>query len=54
MIKKLKILIASDRDGDWEGHLQAVQDLLPIFCESDSINDLRYDLGTWRKCENSR
>ena len=42
MIKKLKMLIASDRNGDWEGHLQAVQDLLPVFCESDSFNYLRY------------
>ena len=37
------MLIVSDRDGDWEGHLQVVQDLLPIFCESDSINYPRYE-----------
>ena len=42
LTKILKNLIASDRDGDWEGHLQAVQDLLPIFRECDSINYLRY------------
>ena len=35
-------LIAPDREGDWEGHLQAVQDLLPVFCEADCINYLRY------------
>ena len=35
-------LIAADREGDWEGHLQAVQDLLPVFCEADCINYLRY------------
>ena len=40
--KLLKNLIAPDRDGDSEGHLQAVQDILPIFCECDSINYLRY------------
>ena len=40
--KLLKNLIASDRDGEWEGHLQAVQDILPIFRECDSINYLRY------------
>ena len=40
--KLLNNLIASDRDGDWEGHLQEVQDLLPIFRECDSINYLRY------------
>ena len=45
MMKKSKMLIASKRDGDWEGHFQAVQDLLPIFCESDSINYLHY--GPW-------
>ena len=38
-------LIAADREGDWEGHLQAVQDLLPVFCEADCINYLRY--ATW-------
>ena len=38
----LRNLIACDRDGDWEGHLQVVQDLLPIFRECDSINYLRY------------
>ena len=24
-------LISADREGDWEGHLQAVQDLFPVF-----------------------
>ena len=38
----LKNLIAADREGDWEGHLQAIQDLLPIFCESGSFNYQRY------------
>ena len=38
----LKSLIACDRNGDWEGHLQTVQKLLPVFRESDSINYLRY------------
>ena len=33
MKKNLKMLIDSDRDGDWEGHLQVVKN-----CESDSIN----------------
>ena len=45
MMKKLKMLIASKRDEHWEGHSQAVQDLLPIFCESDSINYPQY--GPW-------
>ena len=34
--------LSSPRGEDWEGHLQAVQDLLPILCESGSINYLRY------------
>ena len=34
----LKRLTACDRDADWEGHLQTVQKLLPVFRESDSIN----------------
>ena len=37
----LKSLIACDRNGDWEGHLQTVQKLFPVFRESDSINYLR-------------
>ena len=41
-INILKRLIAAGRKGDWDGHLQAVQDLLPIFQECDSINYLRY------------
>ena len=41
-IRILKNLIAADRNGDWNGHLQAVQDLLPLFRECDSINYLRY------------
>lgn len=40
--KLLKNLIASNRYGDWEGHPQAVQDLLPIFHEFDRINCLHY------------
>ena len=41
-VAHLKALIAADRNGDWEAHLLAVQNLLPIFRESDSINYLRY------------
>ena len=33
LARKLKELIAADRDGDWEDHLQAVQELLPSFFE---------------------
>ena len=45
MMKKLKMLISADRDGDWNLHMQPVQDLLPIFVACDSINYLRY--GSW-------
>ena len=38
-------LIAADRKGDWIGHLQVVQDLLPVFCQANCINYLRY--GSW-------
>ena len=38
----LKNLVSANREGNWERHLQAVQDLLPIFCESDSENYLSY------------
>ena len=38
-------LISTDREVDWEGHLQAIQDLLPVFCQANCINYLRY--ATW-------
>lgn len=39
---RLQCIIAADRNGDWEGHLIAVQQLLPMFAECDSINYLCY------------
>ena len=36
------MLIVSDRDGGWERHFHTVHNLLSTFCESDSINYLRY------------
>ena len=41
-ILSLKNFIVADRNGYWNGHLQAVQDLLPLFRECESINYLRY------------
>lgn len=36
-------LTSADRQGQWEGHLQAIQDRLPFFfCEADCINYLQY------------
>ena len=40
--KKIKNLIAADRNGDWKAHLQAVQELIPVFAECDSIHYFRY------------
>ena len=37
----IKNVVASDRKENWHGHLQAVQDLLPIFREADCIDYLR-------------
>ena len=41
----LHYVISADGEWDWEGHLQAIQDLLPVFCEAGCINHLRY--ATW-------
>ena len=38
----IKALIGADQTGDWEAHLDAVENLLPIFCRCGSINYLRY------------
>ena len=42
IVSIIKHLVPSDREGNWHGHLQAVQDLLPIFREADCIDYLRY------------
>ena len=38
----IKALIAADQAGDWEGHLDVVENLLQIFRGCESINYLRY------------
>ena len=45
LIGLLKDFVAADREGNWEGHLQVIEKLLPVFLMSDSINYLRY--GSW-------
>ena len=40
MVELLKDLVAADREVDWEAHLLAVQNILPIFRGFDSINYL--------------
>ena len=42
MVELLKDLVAADREGGWEAHLLAVQNILPIFREFDDINYLQY------------
>ena len=38
----VKALIVADRISDWKGHLDTVENFLPIFCECDSISYLCY------------
>ena len=38
----IKVLIAANRTGDWEEHLDAIENLLPIFCGCGSTNYLCY------------
>ena len=40
MTNRLQNLVSADREGNWDNHIQAVRDLLPIFIEADSINYL--------------
>ena len=42
MTNRLQNLVSADREGNWDNHIQAVRDLLPIFIEADSINYLHY------------
>ena len=42
IVSILKALIAADREGDWQAHLQVTQNLSPVFRECNSISYLRY------------
>ena len=42
LISIFENLIAADREGNWRLHLQAIQDMLPVFCQSGSVNNQRY------------
>ena len=42
IVSIIRNLVASDRERNWHGHLQALQDFLPIFREAECINYLRY------------
>ena len=37
----------ADRDGNWALHLLSIQELLPVFCVSGSINYQRQRYGSW-------
>ena len=38
MVNILKNLISPDRQGNWKDHLQAIQDMIPVFCQTKSVN----------------
>ena len=42
LLTLLNNLIRADREGNWELHLQTVQDLLPLFAVMDATNYLRW------------
>ena len=42
IINLIEMLIAADRDGNWELHVSVTEMLLPVFTEFDSINYLRH------------
>ena len=41
-VRYLKDVIATDRNGNWDGLLQLVQNLMLVFQDCDSINCLQY------------
>ena len=42
MTNRLQNLVSADREGNWDNHIQAVRELLPVLIEADSINYLCY------------
>ena len=42
LVNILKHLISADREGNWKGHLQAIQDMIPVLCQDGSVNYQRY------------
>ena len=42
LVSHLENLIRSDREGNWNLQVQAIQDLLPLFAAFDSTNYLRW------------
>ena len=38
LVNILKKLISANRGRNWKGHLQAIQDMTPVFCLTGSIS----------------
>ena len=38
LVNILKVFISADWEGNWKSHLQAIQDMTPIFCQTVSVN----------------
>ena len=42
LVNILKNLLSADRERNWKGHLRAIQDIIPVFCQTGSVNYQRY------------
>lgn len=42
LTKMFKLLVATDSKGDWDVHLQVIQDIVPVFREFNNNHYLRY------------
>ena len=42
LVNILKNFISADKERNWKGHLQAIQDMTPVFCQTGSVNYQRY------------
>ena len=38
LVNILEVLISVDWEGNWKSHLQAIQDMIPIFCQTVNVN----------------
>ena len=38
LVNILKKLIPADREENWKDHLQAIQNMIPVFCHAGSVN----------------
>ena len=42
LVNIFKIFISAEKEGNWKGHLQAIQDMIPVFCPTGSVSYQRY------------